>query len=48
MIGCLILGLMVVALAYLYIKECESCNYLIHKLFKKDKEILDYQNKLNK
>jgi len=42
---CLILILMIVVLAYLYISKCDTCNALLKKLFKKDKEIFDYQTK---
>lgn len=45
MIVCSILILIIVVLAYLYIKTCDTCNVLIKKLFKKDKEIFDYQTK---
>lgn len=42
---CLMLILIIIVLAYLYIKTCDDCNVLIKKLFKKDKEIFDYQTK---
>ena len=41
----IILTVVVVVLVYLYISKCDTCNALLKKLFKKDKEIFDYQTK---
>jgi hypothetical protein len=37
----LILAIVVIILAFAYISKCDDCDYLITKLFKKDKQLFD-------